>query len=113
MREMLHAKIHRAIVTEADLNYIGSVTIDSALLKKTGLLPNQKVLITSLTSGNRLETYIIPGKKNSGVICMNGPVSKLIKKNEMVVIMGFEITNKPIKPKVILVDKKNKFVKYL
>lgn len=113
MREFLHAKIHRATVTQAEPEYIGSVTIDEALLEKTGLLPNQKVLISSLTSGNRLETYIIPGEKNSGVICMNGPVSCLIKKGEMVVIMGFEITDKPIEPKVVLVDEKNIFVKYL
>lgn len=113
MRWVLRSKIHRATVTQADLNYIGSITIDEALIKKAGLWPGEKVLVVSVTSGARLETYIAPGKRNSGIICMNGAAAHLIKKGETVIVMGFELTNKPIKPKNILVDKNNKFVRFL
>ena len=71
----------------------------------------EKVLVVDNTNGARLETYVIKGKRNSGIICMNGAASHLIKKGDEIIIMGFELTNKSIKPKNILVDKKNKFVK--
>ena len=113
MRSVLRSKIHKATVTEANLEYIGSITIDSELIEKTGFWPGEKVLVVSNTSGNRLETYIIPGEKNSGVICMNGAAAHLIKKGEEIIIMGFEITNEKIEAKNILVDKENKFVRFL
>ncbi|MBI2573696.1 aspartate 1-decarboxylase [Candidatus Woesearchaeota archaeon] len=113
MRIVLKSKIHKATVTEAKLHYIGSITIDEVLLKKANIWPGEKVLVTSNTTGARLETYTIAGPKNSGVICMNGACSHLIKKGHEIIIMAFEITNKPIKPKCILVDKKNKFERYL
>ena len=113
MRWFLRSKIHRAHVTEANLDYIGSVTIDLNLLEKTGLLPGEKVLITSVTSGARLERYLISGEKNSGVLCMNGPTAHLIKKGEIVVVMGFELSDEQIKAKVVIVDEKNKFTDYL
>ena len=107
MRSILRSKIHKAIVTESNLNYIGSITIDEELIEKVGLWPGEKVLVVSNTSGNRLETYVIPGKRNSRVICMNGASSHLIKKGEEIIIMGFEITNEKIQ------SKNNKFVKFL
>jgi aspartate 1-decarboxylase len=113
MRFLLRSKIHRAIVTGADLNYIGSITIDEDLIEKAGFLPGEKVLVVSNTSGARLETYVIVGKKGSGIICMNGAAMHLIKKGEEVVVMGFELADKPIKAKNILVDKNNRFVKFL
>ena len=113
MRWLLRSKIHKAIVTEANLNYIGSITIDEDLIEKAGFWPGEKVLVVSNTTGKRLETYVITGKRNSGVICMNGASSHLIKTGEEIIIMGFELTNKPIKPKNILVDNKNRFVKFL
>lgn len=113
MRWLLRSKIHKAIVTKTNLNYIGSITIDEELIEKAGLLPGEKVLVVSNTSGARLETYVIPAKKGSGVICMNGAAAHLIKAGEEITIMGFELTDKPIKPKKILVNKNNKFVKYL
>lgn len=113
MRWVLRSKIHKATVTEANLDYIGSITIDEDLLDKVGLWNGEKVLIVSNTSGARLETYTIAGKRGSGVICMNGAAAHLIKTGEEIIIMGFELTNKPLKPIVILVDKKNKFVKVL
>lgn len=113
MREVLKSKIHKATVTEANLDYMGSITIDEDLIEKADFWEGQKVLVVSNTTGTRLETYVIKGKKGSGIICMNGASSHLIKKNEEIIIMGFEITEKPIKPKNILVDKNNKFMKYL
>lgn len=113
MRWFLHAKIHKAIVTEANLDYIGSITIDESLLEKSGLQAGEKVLVVSNNTGTRLETYIISGLKNSGIICMNGASAHLIKKGEEIIIMGFELSDKTVPAKNILVDKNNQFVKYL
>jgi aspartate 1-decarboxylase len=77
------------------------------------LMEGEKVLVTSNSSGARLETYVIRGKRGSGVICMNGAAAHLIKEGDEVIIMGFELSDKPIKPKMILVDKNNKFVQFL
>ncbi|MEI6596976.1 MAG: aspartate 1-decarboxylase [bacterium] len=113
MRFVLHAKIHKAIVTEANLEYIGSITIDEELIEKVGFWPGEKVMVVSNTSGARLETYVIVGQRNSGIICINGAAAHLIKKGEEIIIMGFELTDKPIESKNILVDGNNKFLKYL
>lgn len=113
MRWFLRSKIHKAIVTKSDLNYVGSITIDESLVKKAGFWPGEKVLVASNTTGARLETYILLGKKDSGIICMNGASARLIKKGEEIIIMGFELTNKKIKAKNILLDKNNKFVRFL
>lgn len=110
---MLRSKIHRATVTEVNLGYIGSITIDENLIEKAGFWPGEKVLVVSNTSGARLETYVIVGKRGSGIICMNGASAHLIKKDEEIIIMGFELTNRRIKPKNILVGKNNKFLRYL
>ncbi len=109
----MHAKIHKAIVTNADVNYVGSITVDQLLVEKAGFLPGEKVLVTSNTSGARLETYIIEGEKGSGEICMNGAAAHLIKTGEEIIIIGFELSDKSINTKKILVDKNNRFVKYL
>jgi aspartate 1-decarboxylase len=113
MKEILCSKIHKAIVTEADLEYIGSITIDEDLMEKSDFIEGQKVFVVSNTTGERLETYVIKGKKGSGVICMNGASAHLIKKGEEIIIMGFEFSDKAVEVKSILVDKDNKFVKYL
>jgi aspartate 1-decarboxylase len=113
MRWLLRSKIHKATVTEADLNYIGSITIDADLLDKVGLMEGERVLITSNTTGARLETYTIPGPRGSGVICMNGASAHRIKAGEEIIIMGYELSDTPITPSVILVDEKNAFVRYL
>ena len=113
MRFVLHAKIHRATVTEVNLNYIGSITIDEELMEKAGFWPGEKVMVVSNTSGVRLETYVIVGQRGSGIICMNGAAAHLIKQGEEIIIMGFELSDKPLKPKNILVDQNNKFLKYL
>lgn len=113
MREFLRSKIHKAKVTEADLDYIGSVTIDVSLIEKVGLLPGEKVLVVSNTSGARLETYVIEGKRDSGIICMNGAASHFIKKGEEIIIMGFELADSPPEVKSILVDNNNSFLRFI
>lgn len=113
MRWYIRSKIHKATVTEADINYVGSITIDEELVERVGLHDGEKVLVTSNSSGARLETYVIRGKKHSGVICMNGAAAHLIKEGEEIIIMGFELSDAPVKPTMILVDKNNKFLQYL
>jgi len=109
----LRSKIHKATVTKADLNYIGSITIGEELIEKAGFWPGEKVMVVSNTSGIRLETYVIAGARDSGEICMNGAASRLIKVGEEIIVMGFELTDKKIEAKNILVDENNKFVKFL
>lgn len=113
MRIFLRAKIHKAIVTEADVSYVGSITIDEDLLDKVDMCEGEKVLVANNTSGTRLETYILPGKRGSGTICINGASAHLMKVGDEIVIMAFEVSDKHIKPKNILVDRSNKFLKYL
>ena len=113
MRWLLRSKIHKAVVTEANLSYVGSITIDSALMEKVGLMKGEKVLVVSNTSGARLETYVIEGTAGSGVICMNGAAAHLIKAGEEIIIMGFELCDQPVSPRMILVDEKNRFVRWL
>lgn len=111
MRWVLRSKIHNATVTSINPDYIGSLTIDEDLAKRAGFLPGEKVLVASY-SGARFETYLIFGKE-SGEICVNGPASNLIKRGEKIIIMGFELTKKEIKPKIILVDENNKPIEQL
>jgi len=100
-------------VTEANVDYIGSITIDEELMEKAGFWPREKVLVVSNTTGVRLETYVIVGERGSGVIGMNGGAARLIKPREEIIVMGFELTDKPLSPKNVFVDKRNKFVRYL
>ena len=113
MRMVLRSKIHNATVTQANLAYIGSITIDEDLLDRVDLWPGERVLVVSNTSGARLETYVIKGTRRSGEICMNGAAAHLIKEGEEIIIMGFELSDRPIDAKVILVDKKNRFLQNL
>ena len=113
MRWFLHGKIHKATVTQADVNYIGSITIDRDLCERTGILEGERVLITSNTAGGRLETYVIYGEPFSGIICMNGAAAHIIKQGEEVIIMAFELADATVEQKIILVDKQNKFVRNL
>ena len=113
MRWVLRSKIHKAIVTEANVGYIGSITIDKSLVEQAGFWEGEKVLITSNDSGARLETYVIIGESGSGTICMNGAAAHLIKAGEEIIIMGFELTDRPVTPRVVLVDRQNTFVRYL
>lgn len=113
MRWILRSKIHKAIVTDEDLDYVGSIGIDRALIEKVGLLEGEKVLVVDNMNGARIETYVIGEEENSGKIIIYGAACHLIKKGDEIIIMGFELVDKPIMPKNVLVDKNNKFVKYL
>lgn len=109
MRWFLRSKLHNATVTDANINYIGSITIDLALMERVGLAIGEKVLVVSNTSGARLETYTIAGERGSGSIQINGAAAHLIRKGEQVIIMGFELSDKPIHPQVILTGPANRF----
>lgn len=109
---MFRSKIHNAIVTQANADYIGSITIDSELMDKVGLWQDERVLVVSNTSGARLETYVIRGERFSGAIELNGGAVHLIKPGESIII-GFELSADPIDPKNILVDEGSKFNRYL
>ncbi|HEX4888840.1 MAG TPA: aspartate 1-decarboxylase [Alphaproteobacteria bacterium] len=113
MRWLMRSKIHNATVTEANLAYVGSITIDEDLIDLVGLWAGERVLVVSNTSGARLETYIIAGERGSGAICMNGAAAHLIGQGEQIIIMGFELAAQPISPKVILVNGHNRFVRFL
>ena len=113
MRWVLRSKIHRATVTEADLKYVGSITIDEELMDMVGLLPGERVLVVSNTSGARLETYTIPGPRGRGDICMNGAAAHLIRKGDEIIIMGFELTDRPVESKQIVLDANNQFERWL
>ncbi|MBN1138919.1 MAG: aspartate 1-decarboxylase [Anaerolineae bacterium] len=113
MRWLLRSKIHKARVTDANVEYVGSITIDSSLAERVGLWPGERVLVVSNTSGARLETYVIMGERDSGVISMNGAAAHLIGPGEEIIVMGFESSDELIEPRIVLVDDKNRFVRFL
>ncbi len=108
---VLKAKIHRAVVTEADLHYVGSITIDQDLMDAAGFLSYEKVLIADIDNGNRLETYIIAGPRGSGIICLNGASARLVSPGDRVIVMAFCTMSpdeaKTHRPTVVFVDEKN------
>lgn len=108
---VLKAKIHRATVTEADLHYVGSITIDQDLMDAAGLLSYEKVLVADIDNGNRLETYIIAGPRGSGIICLNGASARLVSPGDRVIVMAFCAMSpeeaKTHRPTVVFVDEKN------
>ena len=109
---MLHGKIHRATVTEADLHYVGSLTVDSDLLRAADILPNEQVLVVNLANGARLETYAIEGPAGSGVICANGAAAHHIHPGDIVIIMSYHLVDdaeaRSVRPRVVFVDQHNK-----
>jgi len=111
---ILKSKIHKATVTGAEINYMGSITIDKNLMKHAGILPYEKVLVVSLDSGERLETYVIEGEENSGEICINGAAARKILKGEKIIILSFIYIEgeKALvhRPKIVYVDEKNKII---
>ena len=113
LRQMLKSKIHRATVTEADVNYIGSITIDSALLERIDLWPGELVHVWNATNGERLETYVIAGEPGSGIICMNGPAAHRIRVDDVIIIAAFALTDVPIQSKAIMVDERNHYLRNL
>lgn len=117
MRTMMNGKIHRATVTEANLQYVGSITIDEAILDAVDMLPNEKVQIVNNNNGARLETYIIPGARNSGIICLNGAAARMTQVGDTVIIMSYGIFSKEEagehQPKIVVLDEKNRIAQFL
>jgi aspartate 1-decarboxylase len=113
MRWLLRSKLHNGRVTDANVAYVGSIEIDEDLVDAVGLWVGERVLVVSNDSGARLETYIIAGKRGSGVISMNGAAAKLIGAGEQVIVMGFELSDAPVRPSVVLLDDQNRIVRRL
>ena len=112
---LLKAKIHRAVVTQADLDYVGSITIDSDLLRESGILEYEKVEIADIDNGNRFATYTIAGEAGSGIICLNGAAAKCVNVGDKVIIMAYATMTpeeaRDHKPTVLFVDEHNKLVR--
>ncbi|MEE5992788.1 MAG: aspartate 1-decarboxylase [Oscillospiraceae bacterium] len=112
---MLKSKIHRAIVTQAELNYVGSITIDEDLMESAGIYEYERVHIVNVNNGSRIETYVIAGERGSGIICLNGAAARTAQKGDTVIIMSYaDMTPEEIQqhhPKVVFVDEKNQIVK--
>ena len=113
-RTMLKSKIHRATVTQADLHYVGSVTIDQDLMDAADLLPGEQVAIVDINNGARLETYVIPGPRQSGVIGINGAAARLVHEGDLVIIISYAVMTdaeaRESRPKVVHVDAENRIV---
>jgi len=115
LRYILKSKIHRAIVTEADLNYIGSITIDEDLMDAADIVEHEKVTIVNNNNGERFETYVITGKRGSGVICLNGAAARLVQKGDVIIILTYAVLDneemKGHQPQLVYVDGLNKVQK--
>jgi aspartate 1-decarboxylase len=111
MRCLLRAKIHRATVTDANPDYVGSITIDGELLQRADIWPGERVLVGDVENGARFETYAVSAKQGSGIVCVNGSAARLVKKGDKIIIMAFEYADGPIEPKVVLVDEHNRFLR--
>jgi aspartate 1-decarboxylase len=111
-RIMFKSKIHRATVTDSNLTYEGSITIDSELMKLADILPYEQVHVLDLNNGNRLETYVIEGEPGSGVICLNGAAARLVHPGDLVIIMAYVVLEEEelhdFKPRIVCVDENNK-----
>ena len=113
--EMLKSKIHRATVTQAELNYVGSITIDESLMEAAGIIEYEKVQIADVDNGARFETYVIAGETGSGIICLNGAAARMVSTGDKVIIMSYaqmqpqEVKENP--PKVVFVDDDNKITR--
>lgn len=111
LRVMCKSKIHRATVTEANLNYVGSITIDEDLLQSADIFPYEQVHVVNINNGERFETYTIPGPRGSGVVCLNGAAARLAQVGDLVIIMAYALLSSEethgFSPKVVFVDAKN------
>ena len=115
--KVLRAKVHRAVITEARVDYVGSITIDRQLMDAVGIVPGECVLVADLTDGARFETYVMEGEPGSGTICINGAAARLVDVGDRVIIMAFAYVSseeaKSLKPKVALIGEHNKLEKVL
>ncbi|AEH47477.1 aspartate 1-decarboxylase [Parageobacillus thermoglucosidasius] len=111
-RTLMNAKIHRARVTEANLNYVGSITIDADILDAVGMVANEKVQVVNNNNGARFETYIIPGERGSGVFCLNGAAARLVQKGDIIIVISYAIVPEEKiaqhRPKIAIMDENNR-----
>lgn len=110
--QILKSKIHRAVVTQADLHYIGSITLDEDLMDAAGIIENEKVHVVNINNGERMETYVIKGAKGSGVVCLNGPAARKAQKGDLVIIISYAMMDqkeaKDFQPRIVFPDENNK-----
>ncbi|MEK6692108.1 MAG: aspartate 1-decarboxylase [Nitrospirota bacterium] len=116
LRLMLRSKIHKATVTEANLEYEGSLTVDEKILNEAGILPYEQVMVSNINNGERFETYVIPGKKGSGVICLNGPTARKGVIGDKVIVFCYEAfteeeLSKGFSPRIVKLDEKNRVIR--
>jgi aspartate 1-decarboxylase len=111
LRYMLKSKIHRAVVTEANLNYVGSITIDKELMEAADIMENEKVTIVNINNGQRFDTYVIEGEAGSGLMCLNGAATRLVEVGDLVIILTYTLLEteecKNYKPRLVFVNEKN------
>lgn len=110
---LLKSKIHAATVTEANVDYIGSIAIDRDLIDRAGLLPGELVHVWVIDNGHRFETYVLEAARGSGVISVNGAAARRVEVGNRLIIAAFALTDEPIEPRIVLVDSRNRFDRYL
>lgn len=115
IRYMLKSKVHRAVVTDADLDYVGSITLDRDLMDAADIVANEKVTIVNNNNGERFETYVIEGERGSGIVCLNGAAARLVQKGDVVIILTYTILDEKEcqdhKPRLVYVNNKNQVEK--
>ena len=115
LRYMLKSKIHRAVVTEANLNYVGSITVDKSLMEAADILENEKVSVVNINNGQRFETYVIEGAPGSGVMCLNGAAARLVEVDDVIILLTYTLLEteecENYKPKLVFVNEKNQIEK--
>lgn len=111
MKTLMSAKIHRATVTDADLNYVGSLTVDQALLDEAGLVEGEQVHVVNVNNGERFVTYVIPGPAGSGTMCANGAAARLVQRGDIIIVIAYEhVAHDEVaefRPRIVHVDEKN------
>jgi aspartate 1-decarboxylase len=113
LRAICKSKIHHAVVTQADVDYIGSIAVDADLLERVDILPGEKVCVWNVTNGERIETYALPAPRGSGDVIVNGAAAHKFRRGDRVIIVAFVLTDEVISPRMILVDERNHFVDWL
>lgn len=114
MRQLLRGKIHRATVTDANLDYVGSITIDQGLMEAAGIVENEKVMVVNINNGERFETYVLMGQRDSGMICLNGAAARLAQVNDLIIVMSYAFYDeeevRTHQPRLLQVNSRNEII---
>lgn len=113
LRAICKSKIHHAVVTEANLEYVGSIAVDADLLERADILPGEKVCVWNVDNGERIETYAMPAPAGSGDVIVNGAAARRFQKGDQIIVVAFVLTDETITPRMLLVDERNRFVDWL